>query len=218
MVRFRRFAYRTISSVFRAPYFESASATGINNKGQIIGTFEAVQSNGSVFNGSFLEQPDGTFIAIDPTNDTYVASISNNGYILGKDLVNGNLVPFVMNSSLQIIRTITDVPGANGYGQASLTSINSSGDIIGSYDSSYGAFITNVFTGEYTGLPSPKYCTAGGINDNGVVTGTCGLNYQGFVLTPLTTPVPEPSSIYVLLGTLAIGATLIRTIGPRRGP
>jgi hypothetical protein len=186
---------------FSAPYFESARATGINDSGQIIGTFQAGETNGSVFNGSFLEQPDGTFVLIAPTNGTYLTAISNNGYILGR-----GLTPFVMDASLQIVRTISTVPSAYGYGPATLTSINSNGDIIGSYNSAYGAFITNVFSDVYTSLPSPQYCTAGAINDSGVITGTCQSSYQAFVLSPIPAPVPEPASIYMLLCSLLLGA------------
>lgn len=94
---------------FTNPHFESARATGINDSGQIIGTFEALQANGSVFNGSFLEQPDGTFVLIAPTNNTYLTSISNNGYILGTDVVNAGAGAFVMDSSLQV-HEILDLP------------------------------------------------------------------------------------------------------------
>lgn len=81
--------------------------------------------------------------------------------------------------------------------------------MIGSYDLTYGAFVTNVFGDVYTELPSPKHCTASAINDLGAITGTCDGLYQAFVLSPNQTnqtAVSEPASIDILFCSLLLGA------------
>ena len=204
---------------FLSTYFETVSAVGINNAGDIVGNFDGLQKDGSVFSGAFLMRLDGTFRAIIPSNGTYVSSISNNGYILGTYVPLPSLYSaFVMNTSGQIVDTITNTPEAYGYGLAILSSINRQGDIIGSYDSTYGAFITNINGHQFSSLPSPKHCQTGGINDNGVIVGFCQAyvpaetssleGLVGFELTPTGEPssesTPEPASLGMVSATLLI--------------
>lgn len=200
---------------FSAPYFETVTATGINDAGQIVGTFDGIESGGVVFNGSFLMDQDGTFHALDLSNGTYANAISNNGYILGTYFNGIGVEPIIMNSTGQIIETISDDPAADGYGPATLTSINDAGDIVGFYDPSYHAFLLNAFSGQIQRLPSPQYCSVGGINDQGHIVGACE-NYAparpsnvygdiGFELTP----VPEPGAFWSSLGAILLAIALI---------
>jgi hypothetical protein len=193
---------------FSAPAFETVAATGINDAGQIVGTFEGIQSGGVVYNGSFLMNANGSFRALDLSNNTYVYSISNNGYILASYIPPGTgfrpAQDIVMNTSGQILTTVTNVPSANGYGPAELSSINSQGEIVGSYDATYGAFMLNMSNQQLVDLPTPSFCRPGDISDQGVIAGACnfapgspsGYTNVGFVLTPSAeSGVPEPGSL-----------------------
>jgi len=189
----------------------SVTGYGINDAGQIVGTFY----NGSATRG-FLET-NGTFATISVPGSTYTVAngISDSGVISGWYISGSAYHAFIDTNGTY---TTIDPPGAT---EAVARAINSLGQVL--VTSSAGLFIEA--DGGYTAI-SPNVPGAtqvyNGINDAGVIVGfyqTSNGTMNGFVATPngtTTDSVPLPVAGGTAPGGMLILGWLGRQIIRRR--
>lgn len=147
-----------------------ASAGAVNDSGQIPITYRS----GGIYQ-SFI-YAGGNYTRIDDpvsADGTFAESISNSGLVVGSyDDANGRSHGFIYNGSTY---TTLDRPGAY---HTDLRSINSNGDIVGTYstvsnpgpyDDIYFLYSKGVFTDFH--IPGAKYTEASSINDLGQISG-----------------------------------------------
>jgi probable HAF family extracellular repeat protein len=124
--------FTTIDAPGADPFYGDTIARGINNFGQIVGTFDDGNNWGSPQHG-FLFDTDGRYTTIDPPGSSYtrVFGINNAGQILG------SFIQSQWHGFLYIGGSITliDVPGALS---TSAFAINDAGQIVGQYWDSTG--------------------------------------------------------------------------------
>lgn len=186
------------------------SAAGINNQGQIVGSFD----------GQGYLYGNGSFITIDfpGASVTFLQGINDAGVIVGNFLVpqgvayGGGAFFFTRGAF-----TAINFPGASS---TLVTAINDAGQIVGSFLDTKGnshAFLES--DGEFTALnpsdipPGATDLSANGINDAGQILGDYmdgSDNFQNF----LATPTPEASSLLLAvcgLGMVAASRRMLRS-------
>jgi probable HAF family extracellular repeat protein len=185
----------------------STTASGINNQGQIVGSFDG---RGYLYsNGRFtaLDFPDASFTSLRGINDA--------GAIVGDFQGAGSGHGFLYS---QDAFTAIDVPGASN---TQVTAINDAGQIVGSFldeDGNSHAFVDN--GSEFTVLNPPNASpgateySATGINNAGQILGDytdSNNNIQNF----LATPVPEASSLLLGMCGLTTAGAIRRMLRTR---
>jgi probable HAF family extracellular repeat protein len=161
--------YRTLTHID----FPSASQTiafGINNRGQIVGSF--ANAGGAVHNFLFDK---GAFIQIDfpggaplPTDAGNIIGINDRGQIVSQFLdAAGTLHGFLFDDG---VFTTIDVPGSTATG---ISGINDRGQMIGVYDSEgkpHG-FVLDQGVVTTTDIPGATVTIPFGINNHGEIVG-----------------------------------------------
>ncbi|HLJ93947.1 MAG TPA: PEP-CTERM sorting domain-containing protein [Gemmataceae bacterium] len=178
-------AYTTLA-VPGAMYTE---AHGINDAAQICG-FAA--TNFSSPNHGFLFS-NGIYTSFDVPNSaaTRALGINNAGQIVGEyfDPVTTKGHGFLRNGDNYVT---LDFPGS---ALTAATAINNSDRVVGVMDANK-AFVFEGGGFSTLDVPGASYTDADGINDSNQIVGTYidGSGTHGYLATPLTAPVPEPSS------------------------
>lgn len=206
-------------TLFNAPsaYLGNTFASGINNSGQVAGSYW----NPDTEMRGFVRSSDGnTYTTFDvPSSapgNTYAIGINDSGQIVGyyADLI-GIYHGFLRSSDGNTYTTLEDPLSPNW---TLPTGINNSGQIVGYYNDGLRnhGFVRDT-DGTYSTLDDPAafyhnsigFTMPMGINDLGQVTGYYMGMYDGFwanhgfVATPVPAAVPEPAGI-LLLGTVMI--------------
>jgi probable HAF family extracellular repeat protein len=179
---------------------DRASASGVNDLGQIVGNFR----NASLGSSGFLYSG-GTFTQLDDPNAkmpgaTVVSGINDSGVIVGHYFDNGNVVHGF--KYVGGVYTTIDVPGAI---LTEAIGINAAGVIVGAYEDSgfvMHGFIDN--NSSFTTLDDPLAGSFGtlatGINDLGQVVGTYTdtmVRNHGFLYSNSSfTTIDDPSVAY----------------------
>ncbi len=203
-------------------------ANAINNSGLIAGYSGA--SNAS--NGAFLYDPGtnsvknlGTLGGAKSSGDGFLGNygLNNAGHLVGYSAINaaGTLHAFYYNGSggLQDLGTL-------GGTLSGAYSINSSDDIVGyanvvtvagqptqhAFLSHAGGSLIDLNTQIAGTNPFSNLTVALSINDNGWVVGEglVGGIKHGYLLKPITSSVPEPGSVALLVGMGVSGAAVLR--------
>jgi uncharacterized membrane protein len=185
----------------------ATDAHGISDSGQIVGSYEL--PGGTVYG---YELSGGTYTSIDPFGSTGATAfgINNSGQIVGS---------FCTTSACQQSGyfaagvggpfTAITVPGAYdtyAYG------LNDLGQVVGWYSLSpsgpYESFLWDAGTFDFLDDPSGINGTfATGVNDAGEIVGYYLDNediYHGFIATPGSSAVPEPSTMSILSSAVGI--------------
>lgn len=183
-------------------------ASGINDYGQVVGSFTSSASGSSLGfvynNGNYtnINDPNGTSTGAYGINNSGVVvgsfTSSESGYSLGFIYNNGNYT------------TIDDPYATKG---TSALGINNIGEVVGFYQNNSGVhgFLFN--GNSYTTINNPNGTNtyAYGINDSGQISGfltnSNGAVIGGFVATPTVTSIPVPSAIW-LFGSVIVGRLL----------
>jgi probable HAF family extracellular repeat protein/uncharacterized repeat protein (TIGR03803 family)/VCBS repeat-containing protein len=185
------------------------SAIGINNLGQIVGTYSVSTNIGAIPNGFLYSN--GVYTTIDDplaTGGTIAASINDLGQIVGSYSDSNGAHGFLYSNG---VYTTLDDPLATGHFTVP-TGINDAGQIVGHYiaASSNGANGFLYSNGVFTTIDDPlgTYSTsADGINDVGQIVGHYEVGfggpvymfiYSGGVYTTIDDPVatlPTPAAI-----------------------
>lgn len=162
----------------------ATDAQGINDQGQIVGTFEECSGNAY---GYVLSGIGGSFTTIDYPGSvlTFAFGINNGGTVVGYYTdSSGNSHGFVYDSGTY---TSIDYPGAtNTVAQG----INNNGEVVGSYVDSSGnqhgfIYLNGVFSA--TDVPGAILTIDLGVNDNGEIVGAyidASGNSHGFITGP----------------------------------
>lgn len=153
-----------------------ATATGINNAGEIVGYGISnegfLDSNGSI---TYFKAPGATVTDFD--------AISNSGEVAGVYFNSSGQHPFVYNSTSGAFESIT-VPCGTTTLQVNVSGINSKGDVVGDCVGSghQTGYEYDYLTGQFTAITAPGNQTTfvTGINDRGQIVGVAA---------------PEPSTI-----------------------
>jgi uncharacterized protein (TIGR03437 family) len=186
---------------------------GLNDNGDVAGALHEISADGSE---GFLRTPDGTITPIDvPPGGTRVRGIDNNGDIVGWYIPGGSADPVfhgVLRNSAGVITTL-DLPGTDGATQ--LAAINNHGQVTGSWNAPYGAFVS-MADGSYTMLAfpgAPPFYPAA-IDDNGRVAGYYSdvAGSHGFLAVPSagsTQPIIRTSPPGVISASAFGGASTI---------
>ena len=148
-----------------APEFTQYAANGINDGGQVVGSYLSPNSS----NQAFLYSSSGGMKAIGGGYITLAAAINNSGQVAGHSS-NGHAVLY--NSASDSTVDLGTLGGINSYAQG----INNNGQVVG-YADSHGwsdAFLWQSGIGMRnlgTLFPSDRYSKATAINDKGQVVG-----------------------------------------------
>ena len=170
------FSFTTIN----APGAAFTSATGINNTGQIVGSYDVSYENPELFNtdfasfafvytnGHFTTLMDPQFAAPFPYAETFANGINDAGQIVG----NGNKDPYP--DSIIFLDTkgnFTNPAIATGFEGATATGINDGGQIVGNYFTGYvsndGSYVSTLHgfldtNGSFTNIDAPGAARATG--------------------------------------------------------
>lgn len=193
-------------------------AYGVNDSGQVVGVSETAYGD----HHAFITGPGGVGMTdlgtLDGGNYSAAGSINNSGQVVGETgLVISDEGYYEYNGF---------ITGPNGEGMAYLgrgsqypnfagLDINDSGQVIGNFQTAINvAWLYS--DGIFTNLGSLAVIAAAGfdfemnataINDKGQILGR-GINpseERSFLLTPIISPVPEPSTYAMLLAGLGLG-------------
>jgi uncharacterized membrane protein len=183
-------------------YSDYSSANGINNKGQITGSY-----HDSTGNHGFLYH-EGIFTTLNHPNApdaTGLGAINHKGQILGFYTDSAGSHQFLYDGGSYM--TLNDPYGSNGY----FVDINNSGQMVGNYRDSTGFHGFLYDGGSYMTLDNPNAPTnsthVSGINNKGQVVGwyrvepnSYGIESNGFIATPA---VPVPAAVWLFGSALA---------------
>lgn len=176
----------TIASFDASPHGINTSPAGMNGKGAIVGYWYL---NESPFGyRGFLRSADGklTTFEVAKAADTYAIAINNDGFIAG-DYIDAMGAPHGFLRSPDGSITKFEIPGVQAL-YVTTASINSAGQIVGSYVTDPDHYYSHAFLREVDGttttldLGTRHYTVANGINDEGQIVG--GYDANGFVLLP----------------------------------
>jgi probable HAF family extracellular repeat protein len=177
-------------------------AAGINNSGQIVGSYTTIVG-GTAATYGFLLSGGFYFTLDDPssTNDTVATGINDKGQIVGYYSNASGAHGFLYSGGTYT--TLDDPLATNG--STSAWGINDLGQIVGDYSNASGTHVFLYSGGTYTTLPDDPLATNGiqptGINDNGQIVGTywdSNTHTHGFLLTitlPATPAAPTDSAV-----------------------
>ncbi len=151
--------------VLQVPGASRTVAYGLNNLGQIVGTYTAA----GVGHGFLYDS--GVFTTIDDPQGTgtLVTGINDGSEVVGYSSARGF-------SELNGVYTSISYPGSKA---TFPSSVNNSGDIVGSYDDGQGKQHGFLFSnGVYTTIDPPNSAVTllGGINNNRIIAGTVCLS------------------------------------------
>jgi uncharacterized membrane protein len=182
---------------FDYPGATQTEAWGINNFGNIVGSYHDAMGN----DYGFLKVGDTyTQIAYPPTGSTknFAYGINASGAIVGQYSV---ISSKTIDGFLKVGDTYTDIayPGLTGFGKTTQAwGINNSDEIVGIYGDETGTYGFLKVGDTYTQIayPGAARTLAHGINDPGVIVGFYddGAIMHGFIATP----VPLPSTLLFL--------------------
>jgi probable HAF family extracellular repeat protein len=204
-------------ATINAPGANGTSARGVNAAGTVVGTFDnAAGLHGFIDNG-------GAFTTLDAPGgvaDTLAYGINNTGFIIGTFIDGaGNTGGFVRTPGGAYVPIALPPGQFPGVTNLQGRGIDNVGDIVGAYTDANGDHGFVGMSGVYTALDAPFAGTtdtdAFGINDPGDIVGSYFAN--GMTLGFLATPVPEPSSLFMLgtaLGVLGVGTAALRRRRP----
>ena len=211
------------------------NAAGINNAGEIIGTWtnpsgyeQGFEYSGGTFTDTGIDEPGESYTALYGINDSGLISGNAFNFVHGARSVNS---AFLYNGS-----TFTPIayPGATS---TTVQGINDSGDAVGWYtlNGQTSGFIYD--NGSYTSIMYPGAGSTNlfGISNNGEIVGTytctsgdCPFSdpafyaiptQNGYSFTTIDAPTPEPGTALLAGGILALGAIRRRLRGRRNhGP
>ncbi len=215
-------------------------ANGINDKGEIVGTYGDRDKTGAAFEHGFLRDAEGNFTTLDYSSasvgQTFPNGINNYGEVTGEYLTisTGVQVGFLRDANGQYTTFRCEVYDpiwkmdlkfpCTGNG------INDSGQIAGTFQSgdtqAYGAFVRSADGLTYDGFfytedPTASETYGMGINHSGQVVGYAVVgaspnqHWVSFIATPvLSYPViDKPTVIAVGTTTAVLGATIESTGG-----
>ncbi len=186
----------------------NSTASAINNKGQIAGSFNSAQNHGNafVYSNGVVQDIGGIPGAV----GNQVTGINDSGDVIGYGLIPNNGVHGFLyrNGVLQDISVLT--PDSR---ELFPDGINNAGDIVGQADR--GAFLYhNGAVQDLNSLIDPslgwKLNGAVAISDRGQIIGSGNLG--GFILTPRATAVPAPGSAL----TFGVGTAVLLLAARRR--
>ncbi len=164
------------------------SPADVNDKNQIAGVLD---------DQAVLWEPDGSVTYIPRVTDTNIAeAINNNGEVAGISY-NGYAWRWSKKSGLSML------PRLPGSGYAQVTDINDRGQIVGTSGRHVVVWNPDGTMVDLSAIAGIDYTMGMGINNKGQVVGTQG-NY-----VIVWTPVPEPSSLLMLISGTA-GVLLLR--------
>lgn len=174
-------------TTFDPPGSTSTIVSGINNTGQIVGTYQ--DSSGTLH--SFIRQMDGTYTVFDVSGavpaTTSAAAINNNGQVVGSyqsSTTNTLLHGFIRSADGQTYTTF-DVPDAGQPDQFTQpTGINDNGAIVGQQFSGPGVtygFLRSPDGSNYTtiNVPGSGFSEVRAINNSGQIVGWYNLGGSG---------------------------------------
>ena len=165
--------------------------SGINTAGQAVGFFFDGKLHG------FLRDTNGNFTTIDVPGalSTIANGINDAGQIVGGFGTEGIFQSFLYNAG-----TFMTIPSL-AYG------INDAGQIVGRFFTAIGfpvGFLYTAGTLAPIGVPGAGFTQAFGINNAGQIVGVFGdsslrpLDVHGFLATPISETIPEPSTLLLL--------------------
>ncbi len=175
-------------------------ASGINSLGEITGTYQDSSGikHGFLLNGSTYDRIDDPSTVVG--GGTSVGGINEKGDIVGfYDSKNGGR-GFLLSGGTYTTISFSDSVSTYARG------IDQAGQIVGDYVDAAGNDHGFVYSdGTYTTLapPGSTWTEAYGINAQGEIVGTF-IDAQGVVHGFIATAVPEPASVILLAGGLAI--------------
>lgn len=177
-------------------------AYGINDGGEIVGRFR--DSTGT---HGFLDVG-GNFTQIDVPGqgDTEAYGINDSGAIVGSSFLSGYHGFVDIGGSF----TQLDFPATPTAYSTVAYGINDTGEIVG-FTSAAPAYNGFLYDGHTFTTTDFTYGYPRDINDSGQIVGWLGTGH-GFLATPYTPPVPEPSS-FALLGAGLLGLSATYRLG-----
>ena len=190
------YTFTTLSVPGAQPSYYGTEALGINNTGQVVGTYTSIDN----LQGFVFDQTTSTYTTFnDPVSTTGMIAqgINDSGQITG-------YIPFATADRLFLrdptTGAFTSLASQAGQSNPSATGINNAGQIIGYYTSGSAnltSFLRDPVTGAYASLQNtnadaqsmPSFTLANGINNAGQIVGffadTDGTN-NGFIFDPTT--------------------------------
>lgn len=158
-----------------------SAATGINDSGQVVGTWHSLIGGNSVSHG-FITGPNGVGMTDVGANYTYPSDINDSGQVVGTFYSHGYLHAFITGPN-GIGMTNLDTLGGN---ESSANSINASGQVVGysfiAGETFYHAFITGSNGVGITDLGTlgGNWSSASDINDFGEVVGVSEVSFTNW--------------------------------------
>jgi len=165
--------FTLLGSKFTAVNYPKAANTwlfDVNQPGAAVGSYSA---SASVVKGFMLVNGKFTTIAYSGAQATYALAINDNGLVVGTFASSA-----VSNGMVWQNGTFTTVNYPNSKYGTVLTGVNNSGVIVGNHLSAERDFGFIYANGVFSGIvyPGAKYTMAGGINNNGLISGEIFLN------------------------------------------
>jgi hypothetical protein len=192
------------------------TATGISDNGEIVGSWDSSGTNyGYTYSaGSFLN----TGITFDSSAFTTLYGVNDSGLVSGYSASGSSRPSFLYDGS-----TFTPIsfPGASG---TVVQGINDSGEAVGFYTLNGQTSGFTYVDGTYTSImyPGANSTSLFGISNNGEIVGDYSCTsggcpsdpafyaiptLNGYSFTTVDPPAPEPGTILLVGGVLALGAT-----------
>jgi hypothetical protein len=213
-----------------APYNGGGtSAIGINNNGEIVGEWLPATGpiDGFIYSGGSFTN---TAIS-DSTYSTTLYGVNDSGLISGFEATGtGTNDSFLYNGSTF---TPLNFPGAT---ETVVQGLNDSGEAVGFYMMNGSTMGFTYLSGTYTSVvyPGSDYTALFGVSNNGEITGEYGCapggclfttdpgfyavpTQSGYSFTTLADPLPEPGTMLLVGGVLALGAARRRVFNRRKG-